>query len=144
MHHVWLDATGKKLAQASEPGVYGATRVSPDGTKFASQVYDQSGVISISIWDLTGGTRARVSSGRLTDTPVWSPDGGTLYYAYTPNENPAQIYVSPVDGSRPQRVVIATQGEAFPTDVSSDGKWLLYQETKFNRHRSFPRSRHFP
>jgi len=98
MHHVWLDATGKKLAQASEPGVYGATRVSPDGTKFASQVYDQSGVISISIWDLTGGTRARVSSGRLTDTPVWSPDGGTLYYAYTPNENPAQIYVSPVDG----------------------------------------------
>jgi eukaryotic-like serine/threonine-protein kinase len=128
MYHVWLDATGKRLAQASEPGVYGATRISPDGTKFASQVYDQSGVINISIWDLAGGTRARISSGRLTDTPVWSPDGGSLYYAYSPNENPAQIYASPVDGSRAQRVVIATQGDAFPTEVSSDGKWLLYQE----------------
>jgi eukaryotic-like serine/threonine-protein kinase len=123
-----VDATGKQLAQASEPGVFGATRISPDGTKFASQVYEQS-VLNISVWDLTGGTRARISSGRLADTPVWSPDGGNLYYTYSPNENPAQIYESPVDGSRAQRVVVATQGDAFPTDVSSDGKWLLYQET---------------
>jgi Tol biopolymer transport system component len=34
-----------------------------------------------------------------------------------------------MDGSRPQRAVIATQGEDFPTDISGDGKWLLYQET---------------
>jgi Tol biopolymer transport system component len=129
IYHVWLDATGKQLAQASEQGVYGATRISPDGTKFVSQVYDQSGGINISIWDLAGGTRAQISSGRLTDTPVWSPDGGTLYYAYSPNDNPAQIYARPVDGSRAQRVVVTTQGEAFPTDVSSNGRWLLYQET---------------
>jgi len=125
MYHAWVDATGKHFAQASETGVYGATRISPDGTKFASQVYEQNGGINISIWDLAGGTRARISSGRLTDAPVWSPDGGTLYYTYSPNENPAQIYESPVDGSRAQRVVVATQGEAFPTDLSSDGKWLL-------------------
>jgi Tol biopolymer transport system component len=129
MHHVWMDTTGKHLAQASEQGVYGATRISPDGTKFASQVYDQNGGISISIWDLAGGTRARIASGRLTDTPVWSPDGGILYYAYSLDQHPAQIYARPMDGSRPQRAVIATQGEAFPTDISGDGKWLLYQET---------------
>ena len=129
MYHVWVDATGKQLAQASEPGVYGATRISPDGTKFAGQVYDPSGGLSITMWDLTGGTRARISSGRLADTPVWSADGGTLYYTYSPNENSGQIYESPVDGSRAQQVVLATQGEVFPTDVSSDGKWLLYQET---------------
>jgi eukaryotic-like serine/threonine-protein kinase len=129
MCHVWVDATGKHLAQASELGVYGATRISPDGTKFVSQVYDLSGRINISIWDLTGGTRAQISSGRLTDAPVWSPDGSTLYYAHSPNENPVQVYARPVDGSHAQRIVIATQGDAFPTDVSSDGKWLLYQET---------------
>jgi Tol biopolymer transport system component len=129
MYHVWLDATGKQLAQASEQGVYGATRISPDGTKFVSQVYEQSGGIDISIWDLAGGTRARITSGRLTDTPVWSPDGAILYYAYSPNENPVQIYASPVDGSHAPRIVISTQGDAFPTDISSDGKWLLYQET---------------
>ena len=101
----------------------------PDGTKFVSQVIEQSGEINLSIWDLTGGTRSRIASGRLTDTPVWSPDGSTLYYAYSPNATPVQIYARPVNGSHPQRLIVAsTKADIFPTDVSSDGKWLLYQE----------------
>src|SRR5215471_2816982 len=129
LYHVWLDATGKLLAQASETGVYGATRVSPDGTKFVSQLYDPRGTINISLWDLKGGTRTQISSGRITDTPVWSRDGNTLYYAYSGDESPVQIYGRPIDGSRPQQLLITTPGDAFPTDVSEDGKWLLYQET---------------
>jgi len=129
MYHVWLDPKGKELGHASEQGVYGCTRISPDGTKFVSQVIEQSGEINLSIWDLTGGTRSRIASGRLTDTPVWSPDGSTLYYAYSPNNTPVQIYARPVNGSRPQRLIVAsTKADIFPTDVSSDGKWLLYQE----------------
>jgi len=129
MYHVWLDPKGKELGHASEQGVYGCTRISPDGTKFVSQVIEQSGEINLSIWDLTGGTRSRIASGRLTDTPVWSPDGSTLYYAYSPNDTPVQIYARPVNGSHPQRLIVAsTKADIFPTDVSSDGKWLLYQE----------------
>jgi Tol biopolymer transport system component len=129
MYHVWLDPKGKELGRASEQGVYGGTRISPDGTKFVSQVIEQSGEINLSIWDLTGGTRSRIASGRLADTPVWSPDGSTLYYAYSPNNTPVQIYARPVNGSRPQRLLMAsTKADIFPTDVSSDRKWLLYQE----------------
>ena len=129
MYHMWTDASGKQLAQVSEAGVYGAVRISPDGTKFAGQVYGQNAGINIAIWDMVGGTRAQVASGRYTDTPVWSPDGSTVYYAYSPDDKAAQIYAKPVDGSREQRAVIATKGEAFPNDVSADGRWLLYQET---------------
>ena len=130
MYHVWLDASGKPLARVSEPGVYGAIRISPDGTKFAGQIYGGTGPgINVAVWDLVGGTRAQIASGHYADTPVWSPDGSTLYYGYSPDENPAQIYARPVDGSREQRVVIGTHGEAFPSDVSADGRWLLYEET---------------
>ena len=66
-----------------------------------------------------------------------------LYYAYTGDEGPAKIYKRPVDGSRAQQAVIATQDEAFPTDITRDGKWLLYQETihdarQFSTLRAFP------
>jgi hypothetical protein len=143
IYHAWLDATGKQLAQVSEPGVYGSTRISPDGTKFASQVYDPRGTLNISIWDPKGGTRTQISSGRITDTPVWAADNTTLYYAYSGDEKPLQVYARPVDGSRAQRLAIATPGDAFPTDLSSDGKWLLYQETiqdtpQFSTLKAFP------
>jgi eukaryotic-like serine/threonine-protein kinase len=142
MFHVWLDARGEQLKQANEPGVYGAVRISPDETKFAGQVYG-NGHIDIAIWDLVGGTRTQVASGRLTDTPVWSADGRTLYYSYSGDDKPAKIYSRPVDGSGEQRSVIATEGEAFPTDVSSDGRWLVYQEAipnarQFSALKAFP------
>jgi Tol biopolymer transport system component len=142
MDHIWVDATGKRLEQVSQQGLYGATRISPDGTKFVSQVIEQGGAISLSIWDLAGGTRSKISAGRLTDTPVWSPDGGTLYYSYSPDDNPVQVFARPVDGSRPQRLIMGAKGDVFPTDVTSDGKWLLYQEiqqaSQFSVLRAFP------
>src|SRR2546425_10601250 len=73
--------------------------------------------------------RSRVSSGGEADTPVWSPDGRTIYYAYSVNEGHLQVYQRPTDGSRSQQLLFATQTDTYPEDVSRDGKWLLYQET---------------
>jgi Tol biopolymer transport system component len=143
MYYMWLDANGKPLSQATQLGVYGGVRISPDGSKFATQVYRQNGGIDIAIWDQAGGTNTKIASGQYTDTPVWSPDGSTLYYAYSGDENSAKIYKRLVDGSRVQQAVIPTQGETFPVDVSRDGKWLLYQETlhdarQFSALRALP------
>jgi eukaryotic-like serine/threonine-protein kinase len=85
--------------------------------------------VNIWMWDLQHGTRARVSSdARMSNTPVWSPDGRTIYYAYSADERHLQIYQRSADGSHPPQVAIATQTDAFPTDVSKNGNWLLYQE----------------
>jgi eukaryotic-like serine/threonine-protein kinase len=125
--HAWFDATGKKLAQASELGIYGATRLSPDGTKYAAEEFETAGEVNIWVWDITHGTRARVSlGGRNADTPVFSSDGRTLYYAYTPNEGYLHVYQRPVDGSREQQLLFASDTDSLPTDVTDDGKWLLY------------------
>jgi eukaryotic-like serine/threonine-protein kinase len=128
MRHLWLDAAGKQLAQASELGVYGASRISPDGTKVATLMYEQSGDVNVWVWGLANGTRFRLSSGGMADTPVWSPDGRTIYYAYSPRGGHLQVYQRPVDGSRAPQPLIATQTDSYPEDLSTDGKWFLYQE----------------
>ena len=142
--HAWFDAAGKQLARVSELGLYGATRLSPDGTKFAAVVFEGAGEVNIWVWDLAHGTRARVSSGgRNADTPVWSPDGRTLYYAYTPNEGYLQVYQRPVDGSREQQRLFPVDSNALPTEVTHDGKLLLYLEARrdtphFSALKAFP------
>jgi hypothetical protein len=57
--HVWVDATGKQLAQVSDPGtIYGGTRLSPDGSKIATAVTAQNGNNELWTWDLVRGTRS--------------------------------------------------------------------------------------
>jgi eukaryotic-like serine/threonine-protein kinase len=131
-HHVWVDASGKQLTQISDPGtVYGATRLSPDGSRIATAVVAQNGSNDLWTWDLARGTRARLSfDAKYVDTPAWSADGRTIYFAFdTGRGGGLQIEETPADGSHPPRVLIAAPTESFVADPSNDGKWLLYEET---------------
>jgi len=130
--HLWLDETGKQLSQLSEPNIYGATRISPDGTKIATPMVAKTGDQSLWMWDLAGGTRAQVSAGGTydTDMPIWSADGRTLYFTDANAGGHLELLEAPADGSRQQRVLIKTDTDVSPTDCTSDGKWLLYEEAK--------------
>ena len=124
---VWVDGTGKIFGQVSEPSVYGESRLSPDGKKLAVPIVKPN--MDLWVVDLARGTRSRLSfGGKNVDNSVWSADGRTIYFSYSADNGPIQIYQRPADGSRPQQALIATQTDAVTTDVSSDGKWLLYEE----------------
>jgi eukaryotic-like serine/threonine-protein kinase len=41
-----------------------------------------------------------------------------------------EIREVPSDGSQPERTLIKTDKEVSPADCTSDGKWLLYEETE--------------
>jgi len=143
MQHFWVDATGKQPTPVSELGVYGATRISPDGAKVATQVFEQAGEVNIWLLDLSGGTRFRVASGGNADTPVWSPDGLTIYYAYGSIGGHLQVYQRPTNGSSAQRMLFASATDSLPEDVSRDGQWLLYQEAlhdapQYSALKAFP------
>ncbi len=129
--HVWLDATGKELSRLSEPNVYGPTRISPDGSRIATPVISQFGNSPLWIWDLAGGTRSIVSAAsEYADATVWSADGRTLYFDIFSGDSHNELHVAAVDGSQPERVLIKSDRDVMPEDVTSDGKWLLYAETK--------------
>ena len=129
--HVWMDATGKELSQLSEPTVYGPTRISPDGTRIATPVISQLGNSPLWVWDLAGGTRSVVSStSEYADASVWSADSRTLYFDLFGTASHNELHAAAVDGSQPERVLIKSNRDVLPEDVTSDGKWLLYEEAK--------------
>jgi Tol biopolymer transport system component len=133
--HVWLDATGKQLAQISEPGIYGATRISPNGTHLVTPVVEASGADHFWVWDINGGARARVTTKSANpDMAVWSADGKTLYYSAFDEKGHRSTLLVPADGSRPEQVLINTAADVMPVDTTSDGKWLLYQEVIDEAH----------
>lgn len=129
--HLWIDATGKELSQLSEPSVYGPTRISPDGTRIATPVISQFGNSPLWVWDLAGGTRSVVSAaGEYVDAVVWSADGRTLYCDVYNPELHNELHVISVDGSRPESVLLESDRNVMPEDVTSDGRWLVYEEAK--------------
>jgi len=124
---IWVDGDGKTVGKVSEPSIYGESRLSPDGKKLAVPILKPT--IDLWVLDLAQGTRSRLTfGGKNVDNPVWSADGRTIYFSYTADNRPMQIYRRPADGSRPQEALIATPTDAVATDVSSDGKSLLYEE----------------
>ncbi len=129
--HVWMDATGKELSQVSEPTVYGPTRISPDGSRIATPVIGQFGNSSLWIWDLAGGTRSLASAANeYVDATVWSADGRTLYFDIFNPDLRTELRMVAADGSQPERILIKSDRNLLPVDVTSDGKWLLYEEAK--------------
>jgi Tol biopolymer transport system component len=95
-------------------------------------VVAQSGGQSLWVWDLVGGTRARLSVGdAISDSPVWSADGRTLYFGRSDLiTNHEEIREVPADGSQPDRPLIKGDNEVSPADITRDGNWFLYEETK--------------
>jgi Tol biopolymer transport system component len=128
--HVWMDATGKQLSQISDPGIYGGTRLSPDGTRLATPAMGPGGSANLWMWDLSGGTRAELSPANTTDIPVWSADGHTVYFVASNPDAPGEIREVPADGSRPESTLLKTKNNLSTADCTGDGKWLLYEETK--------------
>ena len=127
--HFWMDEKGKQISQLSDPSVYGPTRISPDGSRIAMDVIGQVGLSPLWIWDLNGGTRTQISaSNQFADTPVWSADGRTIFFDIFGAEVRDELHVVPVDGSQPERTLIKSDRDLMPTDVTNDGKWLLYEE----------------
>ena len=129
--HLWMDAAGKVLSQLSEPTVYGPIRISPDGSRIATPVMSQFGNSPLWIWDLAGGTRSIVSAAtEYVDASVWSADGRTLYFDFFKTVFHNELHAVTVDGSQPERVLIKSDRDVMPEDVTGDGKWLLYEEAK--------------
>ena len=127
--HFWMDETGKQISQLSEPSVYGPTRISPDGSRVVMDVIDQSGISPLWVWDLNGGTRTQISApNQFADAPVWSADGHMIYSDIFGAEVRDQLHAVAVDGSQPERTVIKSDRDLMPTDVTNDGRWLLYEE----------------
>ena len=125
---VWVDRDGKKVEEIGQPqdGVRDAA-LSPDGRWVAVTVTEGSNR-DVWRWDLARGAKTRLSTAPESDAgPVWSPGGDEVAFLSRRAGN-YDIYLRRADGSGEEQPLAATSQTEVPSDWSSDGKYLLYQQ----------------
>ena len=117
---VWVDRKGHEEPIGAPPRAYGTPRLSPDGTRVATEVYDKN--TDIWIWEF-----ARQTLRRLTFEPegdgmsVWTPDSRGIVYE---SGRPPNLYRRAVDGTGTvERLVTSTSGQ-WSTAITPDGAYL--------------------
>jgi eukaryotic-like serine/threonine-protein kinase len=125
---VLLDRNGKQVGSVSEIATYFRPRFSPNGKRVAVAFQDAHGrQQDIWIIDLARGTRSRLTF-EGAQNPVWSPDASTVYYSSFGRSSGVQLYARASNGAGSERLVLQNDNAVvFPTDVSRDGRFLLYQ-----------------
>jgi Tol biopolymer transport system component len=120
----WKDRDGKILKTLGDPGGYWEPKLSHDGKRVAVAAGQDAG--DIWIHDLQGNLQTRFSFDAADDrTPLWSPDDSLLVYN-SAQESVGGIYLRPVSGQEPAKMVHDAQTQISLSDWSGDGRYVLY------------------
>jgi len=126
----WVDRKGKLLATVGPRNDYGSFSLSPDEKRLALQRYDDPDTMSPTIWMMDLSRKGAIF--RLSDTggaeaefsPVWSPDSSEITFSRG-DDRTMRLLRQPLNGGT-ARMVLDTEGPKFPTDWSSDGRFVAY------------------
>jgi eukaryotic-like serine/threonine-protein kinase len=119
---VWMTREGKELSEMPARPLIDLA-ISPDGESVAFVIGDPKGAVFIH--DLGRGVETRLSFVDLaTFAPIWTRDGRHIIFgAASPGKN--HIFIKPVDGSEPERLIFESDHVIRPTDVAPDGSFIL-------------------
>ena len=125
---VWLDRSGKKLAEFGGAGDYSDIQLSPDGTR-AAFVSANPGERGRHVWllDLARGVRTRLTFA-ATDyqAPVWAPDGSRLVFSGAAAGR-YSLFQKLASGAGGEVELASPSARSLPTSWSPDGKFLLME-----------------
>jgi serine/threonine-protein kinase len=134
---VWVTREGREeplTAAGRRP--YAAARLSPDGTRVALDVRDQSS--DIWIWDLSRQILTRLTNNPGGDTsPMWMPDGQRIVWTSARGNDTGNMYWQAADGTGAAERLTTSRGVQFPTSVSLDGTRLVLFGNGLSGGRSF-------
>jgi Tol biopolymer transport system component len=127
---IWVDRMGKQAGVAAPPGLYGDVSLSPDDKRLA---FDREGPTSHDVWlmELQRGITSRLTfQPPNNNVPLWSPDGRTIAFASS-RDGGLDIYQRPSNGSGKDEPLLKLNAPPimFPSDWSSDGRFLAYYRT---------------
>jgi Tol biopolymer transport system component len=131
-HLVWMDRSGAESPVPMSQAPYNEAELSPDGKRVAL-VGGEGGVADLWVADLERGTLTRLTVGEFVTNPVWSPDGARIAYGTRsrgPQQHRSLIVWKPADGSREAETLAEGDRLLSPSDVSGDGRLLVYSAIK--------------
>lgn len=125
----WFDRHGKSLKTIGPPNGFAAFNLSPDERYLALWSGNDPATSSTTAWlmDLSReGALSRFSElGEMPEfLPVWSPDSRELLFSRG-DERHMRLLRRPLNGG-PVQTVLDSEGPKFPSDWSSDGRFLAF------------------
>ena len=121
---IWVDRKGQETAIAAPPRRYAIPRISPDGTRVAIDVRDQTN--DIWIWDFNRQTLSALSRDPAVDmSPIWTPDGRRVIWTSTRGGGNPNLYWQAADGTGVAERLSTNMTNQFPTSISPDGGTIV-------------------
>ncbi len=132
-----LDANGKQLGPIGDPGTLGYIKLSPDGRRLAEWVGDpQTKNADLWLIDLSRGVRTRFTfDPKDEDSPVFSPDGSRIVFSSN-RKGPDDLYIKDSSGAGTEQPLLESEDDKFPTDWSSDGRFVTFTQLNNKGKRS--------
>ncbi|MDH3629432.1 MAG: hypothetical protein OES25_17500, partial [Acidobacteriota bacterium] len=121
----WLGSDGARTPALVESRGYRQFSISPDGTKLAVDVFDESSQTDIWIYDFTRDTLTRLTFAEAASGDSrWSPDGARIYFS-SDRDGVANVYSKRADGTG--EIVRLNESDIphYVHDVGADSKTLL-------------------
>ena len=101
--------------------------ISPDGRAVALSLRD--GSTQLWIWRSDGTRQKLTQEGTVNWRPSWTPDGRSVVFASNLRGGSSQddfdLYLAPVDGSAPARLLQRHPFGLWEAELSRDGEWLV-------------------
>ena len=123
----WLDRDGRDLGILGATASYYVPTLSPDGSRVATDISDDTNRGDIWLLEVGRGAGTRFTSWAEDDSaPVWSPAGDQIAFFSSHGGGHAAIYARPVRGAdEPRLLVRDPDAELTATDWSRDGLLLI-------------------
>jgi len=124
---IWVNERGEPTGRLGERGRYGAPSISPDGERVAVEVADAR-TMATDLWicQAAGGTMTRFTFNQANDArPIWSPDNRSIVFS-SERRGHADLYRKALAGTEPEELLLASAQDKYPTDWSSDGRFVLF------------------
>lgn len=126
----WFDRQGKQLTAVGERNDYISFNLSPDEKYVAVYRFDDPSTFYPTIWMMDLSRDGAVF--RFTDTnvaqpehsPVWFPDSNEILFSRG-DDRGMRLLREALNGG-PAKSILNTAGPKFPTDCSSDGRFIAY------------------
>jgi Tol biopolymer transport system component len=131
----WFDRQGVRVAAVSKPlRIYDSgIALSPDQKRVAYSLATGN-LAEMWVQDLARDVTTRFTfTPGIARNPVWSADGNSMYYAFTPAGGASYVlFRKPVQGGGQEERLLETGVNGTVTDVSGDGAFALYNQTGSN------------
>ena len=118
----WLDGAGKTQPLGLEAARYHYLHLSPDGGRLA-YVSTQGPNSDLFIYDWRRSIKTRLTNGRVTRSPVWSPDGRFVVFQAV-----GGMFAVQADGGGTPVQLTRSNNQQAPETFSPDARTLVFTE----------------